>query len=127
MLQQNAMWHLLGALLIFHTLDFLKIKIFFLFINKNVYSLKNQNKMVNASTPAGYVDYQPLDLQFEAQELITTNGIIPSQTDFLEFCTKEGVKIGGEQMYSNIKLSDKSQGVSINPWDLITLCYRRRK
>ena len=32
------------------------------------------------------------------------NGIVTSQTDFLELRTKVGVKIGGEQTYSNIKL-----------------------
>ena len=60
--------------------------------------------MVNASTPAGYVDFQPLDLQLQGEELVTANGVISSQTDYLEFITSEGVKIGGKQTYSNIKL-----------------------
>ena len=60
--------------------------------------------MVNASTPTGYVEFQPTDVQFEAPELVTTHGIISSETDFLEFRMKEGVQIGGPQTYSNIKL-----------------------
>ena len=61
--------------------------------------------MVNVSTPAGYVEIPPpVEFQFEAPELITSSGIVASQTYFLELRMKEGVKIGGEQTYSNIKL-----------------------
>ena len=72
-----------------------------------MYYFIKQNKssiMVNMSTPASYIPLQVSQLDVEAEELLTHSGVISPRTNFVQLVTEEGVKIGGKNNYSNIKL-----------------------
>ena len=44
--------------------------------------------MVNASTPAGYVEVQTAQQQFETERLVSENGYITSATDYIQLESK---------------------------------------
>ena len=59
--------------------------------------------MVNASTPAGYVEQQPENSQLQCDRLITESGYILSNTDFIQLESKKGIRLGGEDDKTNLQ------------------------
>ena len=59
--------------------------------------------MVNASLPAGYVEYPPTSLQLETKRLVVESGYILSSTDFIHLESKKGIRLGGEDNKTNLQ------------------------
>ena len=51
--------------------------------------------MVNASTPADYVERRPPQFGVQAEEVQSQTGYITSGTDFLQLESKDGIRLGG--------------------------------
>ena len=59
--------------------------------------------MVNASTPAGYVEYQNANLQLESDRLVTESGYICSSTDYIQLDSSNGIRLGGQNDTTNLQ------------------------